>query len=170
MLEFPKNSRYITTFQNGRSNKRVYGYNIFVTISETLKLLEQEKLLMIFQLLLKCMPNMMGYPLFELLPSKVLTLNWCKSFSSKEHLEYFGFIFWKVGEKPSDCKIRVLREAEHPKDGKKVYRYFWMHVTLIMHLENIVYLTENLKLFITTKPSLIYLVEPKINYCLQWTA
>ena len=45
-----------------------------------------------------------------------------------------------------------------------------MHVTLIMHLENIVYLTENLKLFITTKPSLIYLVEPKINYRLQWTA
>ena len=75
MLELPKNSRCITTFQNGRSNKRVYGYNIFVTISETLKLLEQEKLLMIFQLLLKCMPNMTGYPLFELLPSKVLTLN-----------------------------------------------------------------------------------------------
>ena len=45
---------------------------------------------------------------FQRLQAKGLTLNLSKCNFSKEHLEYFGFIFSKAGMKPSYSKINAL--------------------------------------------------------------
>ena len=45
---------------------------------------------------------------FQILQAKGLTLNLSKCIFSKEHLEYFGFIFSKAGMRPSYSKIKML--------------------------------------------------------------
>ena len=50
---------------------------------------------------------------FQRLQAKGLTLN-LSVFFSKEHLEYFGFIFSKAGMKSSYSKINALKNAEQP--------------------------------------------------------
>ena len=55
---------------------------------------------------------------FQRLQAKGLTLNLSKCTFSKEHLDYFGFIFSKAGMKPSYSKIGALKNAERPQDIK----------------------------------------------------
>ena len=52
--------------------------------------------------------------IFQRLQAKRLTLNLSKCIFSKEHLEYFGFIFSKAGMKPSYSKINALKNIEQP--------------------------------------------------------
>ena len=57
---------------------------------------------------------------------KQKALNLSKCIFSKEHLEYFGFSFSKVGMKPSDSKINDLKNAEQPQDIKGIRGYLGM--------------------------------------------
>ena len=66
--------------------------------------------------------------------AKRLTLNLSKCIFSKEHLEYFGFIFSKAGMKPSDSKINALKNAERPQDFKGICSYLGM----VNHLERFI--------------------------------
>ena len=54
--------------------------------------------------------------------AKGLTLNLSKRTFSKEHLEYFGFIFLKAGMKPRKC----FKNAERPQDIKGIRSYLGM--------------------------------------------
>ena len=63
---------------------------------------------------------------FQRSRAKGLTLNLSKCTFSKEHLEYFGFIFPKVGMTPSYSKIKALKNAEKPQDIKGIRIYLGM--------------------------------------------
>ena len=60
---------------------------------------------------------------FQRLQAKGLTLNLSKRIFSKEHQKYFGFIFSKVGMKPSYSKINALKNAERPQVIKGINSY-----------------------------------------------
>ena len=63
---------------------------------------------------------------FQRLQAKGLTLNLSRWTFSKEHLEYFGFIFSKAGMKPSYSKINASKNAEQPRDIKGIRSYLGM--------------------------------------------
>ena len=63
---------------------------------------------------------------FQRLQAKGLTLNLSKYTFSKDHLEYFGFIFSKAGMKPSYSKISALKNDERPQDTKGIRSYLDM--------------------------------------------
>ena len=48
---------------------------------------------------------------FQRLHTKELNLNLSKCIFSKQHLEYFDFIFSKARMKPSDSKINALKKC-----------------------------------------------------------
>ena len=125
-LELHKDSRYITAFQTEDRIKR-FKRLIFDLNSAA------EQLQHYLQITLADIPGAINIAddilifarsiieydeilknVFQRLQAKGLTLNLSKCNFSKEHLEYFGFIFSKAGMKPSYSKINALKNIEQP--------------------------------------------------------
>ena len=125
-LELHEDSRYITAFQTENRIKRfkslIFGLN---SASENLQHYLQitsadiPGAINIADDVLIFAGNITEYDeilkhIFQRLQAKRLTLNLSKCIFSKEHLEYFGFIFSKAGMKPSYSKINALKNIEQP--------------------------------------------------------
>ena len=137
-LELHEDRRYITAFQTEDRIKRfkrlIFGLNI-----------ASEQLQHYLQITLADIPGAINIAddilifagsitehdeilklVFQRLQAKGLTLNLSRWTFSKEHLEYFGFIFSKAGMKPSYSKINASKNAEQPRDIKGIRSYLGM--------------------------------------------
>ena len=129
-LELHEDSRYITAFQTEDRIKRfkrlIFGLNsaseqfqhyLQITLADIPDAINIAEDILIFAGSITDLDETLKH-VFQRLQAKGLTLNLSKCTFSKEHLDYFGFIFSKAGMKPSYSKIGALKNAERPQDIK----------------------------------------------------
>ena len=145
-LELHEDTRFITAFQTEDRIKRfkrlIFGLNsasehlqnyLQIALADILGAINIADDILIFAGSITEHDQILKH-VFQRLQAKRLTLNLSRCTFSKEHLEYFGFIFSKAGMKPSYSKMNALKNAERPQEIKGIRSYLGRSLLILLFI------------------------------------